>query len=539
MLASKIEMDSRQKLRLKKKLQDQNIIAPGSTAGSKIKVDPLRKVQEDSEKKKKKAKQEGMVGELGRMFLQGKKQRTDKPSKKTDDEGDEDDDDEAQGLWEGWEEDEEDGQLPIDEDEWDVEEEEEVVPKKKPKKEKKDKASKLQDNKGKKESSRENLSRGDPSFRAPDDSPNAHLELSSIRSDNSEYSPQRKVVEGQSVKVPPISQPSKKDDTLHFGHRDENISRQPTFNGSKSGGQHLAIPEDTHHNFNSGSQSRRSSRDELHENGSHSELKRNDSFADAKSQKHSTGSGSKSVLQVKKRDKSNLMNNLARIHAQRLEDANEVVHEEEEDEGEPKDVDWEERIQMLMLAQEVRKFKIPGERMEERAKKRKDKDRGLDKWGVKSVPREKNLEVNKVQYRFKNRIDEDEKKKLMAANIEMLHTDELMAYYRELISKGKRDFTEHQRFQNQIKKLEYENTLCRPESVAKSRSKSPDGQNRIISRFIKDNNADDKESRMQSTNKNDGRDDNKGSVSPTRKGKGVKKPSKSKDKVAMRKTQAY
>lgn len=532
-LASKIEMDERQKLVLKKKLQEMNIIAPNSNAQGKAKPDPLRKIQEDSDNRLKKAKQEGMVGELGRLFLRDKQNKNKKSNAGEDD----DDDEDAQGLWEGWDEDDQDEEnLDLkDEDEWE-EEEEAVVPKSK--KQKKEKKNKDQNKKGTTDSNRER-SAGDPSFRARDESPNAQLELSSIMSNNSEYSPNRKTVEGHTVKVPPIAHPNKQDDVLNFGSKEEGFNKQPTFNGGSQGGNFLGVGTDKDKHGTS-RDSRRSSRDELQE-GSNRELKRSDSLADAKSQKNSTGSAGKSVsvLQVKKRDKSNLMNNLARIHAQRLEDANEVVKEEDEDDQdrEPNDVDWEKRIKNLMEAKDSKRFKIPGERMEERIKKRQDKkDRGLDKWGVKSVPRQKNPEAHKVSYRFKNALEEEERKKLMAVNIEMLHTDELMAYYRELICKGKRDFTEHQKFQNQIKKLEYENTLCNPKSVAKSRSKSPESQNKILQRYVKDNSVQIQVISPDSTARLDGK---KATASPTKKGKSTKQKSKSKEKVVMRKTQAF
>lgn len=534
-MASQIEMDNRQKLAMNKKLQNLNIAAPTSTTASKTKVDPLRKIQEDSDNRLKKAKQQGMVGELGRLFLQDKQKKGEKG--KTEDNED-DDDEEAQGLWEGWDEDEdEEFQQIKDEDDW--EEEEAVVPKsKKPKKEKKSPKQNTND----RNDMLRGDSRGDPSFRGLEDSPKEHIDLSSIKSDNSEYSPTRKTVEGQTVKLPQTSQPNKKDDPLNFGHKDEGLSRQPTFKGSgttSNTNNRLTVGDGQGQGQTSRSNSRRSSRDELHE-GSQRDLKRSDSIADAKSQKNSTGSGTKSVsvLQVKKRDKSNLMNNLARIHAQRLEDANDVVREEDEDdmERETKDVDWDKRIKNLVSAKENKRVKIPGERMEERIKKRKNKDKGLDKWGVKSVPREKNPDANKIAYRFKNNLEEEEMKKVMAVNIEMLHTDELMAYYRELISKGKRDFTEHQRFQNQIKKLEYENTLCNPKTVAKSRSRSPESQNKILNRYVKENSVQIQVISPDSTSKPI---DTKKPTSPPKKNRSSKLKSKSKEKVVMRKTIAF
>lgn len=544
-LASNIEINARQKLVLKKKLQDQNILPQSTAATSKPKTDPLRKVQEDSERLQRKAKREGMVGELGRLFLKGKNKQKNTQKQSQDDD---DDDDDVQGLWEGWDEEEDDEELDIkDEDEWEDDEEEEevvaVVPKANKPKPKKEKLEPKQPAKNRMELQRE-LSREDPSFKALDDSPGGQIEFSSIRSDNSEYMPARKTVEGNTIKVPTVSQPSKKDDVLNFGPKEDIFLREPTFKATNQANL-LSVQGETGQMQDSRRNSRQSSRDDLGEHGSQRDLKNSDSMADVKSgrsPRQSIGSGGKSVgvLQVKKRDKSNLMNNLARIHAQRLEDANDAVQEEDEDHGdhEPKDVDWNKKIQMLMLAKEVKKIKIPGERMEERAQRRKEKEKGLDKWGVKSVPRKKNLEANKVSYRFKNKIEEEESKKMMAVNIEMLHTDELMAYYRELISKGKRDLTEHQKFQNQLKKLEYENTICNPRSVAKSRSKSPPRKSQIIDRFVKENTVQIKVSKPEPQKQTEKAQNTATTPSNRPKRDGLK-TSKSKDKIVMRKTQLF
>lgn len=52
---------------------------------------------------------------------------------------------------------------------------------------------------------------------------------------------------------------------------------------------------------------------------------------------------------------------------------------------------------------------------------------------------------------FKNNFKSDLNIKV---GLDMLHTDELMGYYKEVVNKGKRDLIEHQRQQNYIKKLE-------------------------------------------------------------------------------------
>ena len=187
--------------------------------------------------------------------------------------------------------------------------------------------------------------------------------------------------------------------------------------------------------------------------------------------------GTKSVLNVKKRDKKNMMENLVRINNQREEDSrNERTFEEED--SQDRKIDFEKRIRELKEGKGRRKFRVPGERMEERLRVRKNRGKELDKWGVKSVPRKPNRSQSKRLYYFKNSIEEEKSTKLNGVTLELLHTDELMAYYKELIAKGNRDFTEHQRLQNEIKKLEYQNVISprspkKGEHKSKSKSKSP------------------------------------------------------------------
>lgn len=183
----------------------------------------------------------------------------------------------------------------------------------------------------------------------------------------------------------------------------------------------------------------------------------------------------KSVIQVKKRDKSSLMDNLARINAQREEDARDLYSDEEAQAPRAKKKDFEQRLKDLREGKGKRRFKVPGERMDERAKLRKERDKGLDKWGVLSVPRKRQTVKPKRLYYFKNQAKDETALKLNGVRLELLHTDELMAYYRELIAKGNRDFTEHQRIQNEIKKEEYE-TVISPRSLKRGKpasSKSP------------------------------------------------------------------
>lgn len=537
MLANQVDIDNREKLRLKKELQIQNIIPMDATQLDQTKKpNPLRKVQEDSEKLLKKRRKDGMVGELSKLFLQEKPPELTATEREEEEAGYE----QAQGMWEGWENLEE---APEEEDEPDpqwVEEEEppvvrptrdEIILRQSTRGQSRQSASqknsRIETTNKRGKQQKENI-HPDDSFGdiqtdtkqnkrnlSPGDQGD-NFELSSIVSDTSEYTPQRRQVHGDLVKNLGPAQQSKRDEAISFndpsknqgrgrrgnenetsfGNQDEmgHPAKQYKDNRSKDGdlADSLQIPRNTNQGgFNrppSRPDSRRGSRENLGESGSQRELRRVDSGGDgfARSNKLSSGSGSKSVLQVKKRDKSDMMNNLARIHAQRVEDQEQnAVQEEDDDEGEPVGIDWEKRIQELKNGKKNKTYRIPGERMEERIKKRKVKTQEMDEWGVKSKPRMKNLDARNVSYRFKNKLEESEKKGAINVNIEMLHTDELMAYYRELIAKGNRDFAEHQRFQNQIKKLEYENTICT--KSPKKQSLSPNRENKVIDRYMREN----------------------------------------------------
>lgn len=54
-------------------------------------------------------------------------------------------------------------------------------------------------------------------------------------------------------------------------------------------------------------------------------------------------------------------------------------------------------------------------------------------------------ELRKMNYQFENRLKEDEKVDLKLG-LNMLHTDELLDYYKEVISKGRKDFTAHSKY---------------------------------------------------------------------------------------------
>ena len=127
-----------------------------------------------------------------------------------------------------------------------------------------------------------------------------------------------------------------------------------------------------------------------------------------------------------------------------------------------------------------KKLKIPGQRMKERAEHRINRSQqntpDMSKYSKKSkMSRAESYnslgrsagksgakimdlgQMNKTfnhigQYQFKNEIAHNTKVKV---GLDMLHTDELMEYYKDVISKGKKDFVQHHRQQNLIKKLEY------------------------------------------------------------------------------------
>lgn len=311
------------------------------------------------------------------------------------------------------------------------------------------------------------------------------IDISSIRSDHSEFTPNRREIGGTKVKdlqAMPPSAISKQDSRLTFDKdKDQSQNQASNVTESKKGSQvvfekkpttsnqeqdskaNLAVPRFNSQVFDSSKQG------ETDRDGANSNSPR-------KSNKDSASGGDRSaskgtVLGVKKRDKSNLMENLARIHAQREEDAKEM-HENDDESEDNHQINWEQRIKDLKEGKQKRRFRVPGERMDERAKRRKDRDKGLDKWGILSVPRKRTFEKPKQLYKFKNTIEPGQKINITGVNIELLHTDELMAYYRELIMKGNRDLTEHQRLQNEIKKLEYQAMASKSPKRNKTKSRS-------------------------------------------------------------------
>ena len=315
------------------------------------------------------------------------------------------------------------------------------------------------------------------------------LDLSSIKSDVSDYAPQRRDILGTKLRPAQPLQPNKSAARIVFEEeKEEPVPRAdqtapkglpkpndppkpqdpaaPDFRqGALGSAGSLAVPPAQHF------PSRTSSPDDKSPNdpSQHSSRGSRAGSGDRSS------TNRKSVMQVKKRDKSSLMDNLVRINAQREEDARDLYSEEAQAEPEPRKMDFEQRLQELRGGKGRRKFKVPGERMDERAKLRRERDKGLDQWGVLSVPRKRQTVKPKRLYYFKNQASEAPALKLNGVRLELLHTDELMAYYRELIAKGNRDFTEHQRIQNEIKKLELQSSAS-PRSLKRGKpapSKSP------------------------------------------------------------------
>lgn len=504
-----MDIPSREKTRLNKALKEINIRnSPGGTSksavagGSKssLAVSPLRQRQQEVLDQARNLRKKGMVGELTRIFL----------GQDYVDPEDEGEDEETNGI-EGYGDDSRLKSETInkgrtgkeaDTDDDDLTNLQKMYMdrlKTNPKTAKKDKKAKKEQEEtdeepGDFDDEIEDDFRGD--FRKPNKEENSifdpeardKIDLSSIRSDHSEFTPNRKDVAGTKVQNMPAMPPSgiSKQDSRVVFEKDQSGAPPSNLTESKKGSQsmiekkptnpqidhdpnaNLKVPRFNSQVFDStagnGKGNQKSPADTDREGAlSNSPRKSNRDSASGGDRSASKGT----VLGMKKRDKSNLMENLARIHAQREEDAKEM-HENDDESDDNHQINWEQRIRELKEGKQQRKFRVPGERMDERAKRRKDRDRGLDKWGVLSVPRKRTFDKPKQLYKFKNDLNRVEKINITGVNIELLHTDELMAYYRELIMKGNRDLTDHQRLQNEIKKLEYE-------AVA---SKSPKGRSR-------------------------------------------------------------
>lgn len=301
------------------------------------------------------------------------------------------------------------------------------------------------------------------------------LELSSIKSDTSDFIPNRrevlghKVLNGSGVHPTP---PNRQDSKLMFEQNGDDQSGKPS-EKSGNGLQKKPTDNDKFSGLNSPTGKDSLLVPPLRQGTRNSADKDNRSGSAGDSGEGKSQNSRQSVLGVQKRDKTNMMENLVRIHMQRQEDEKMALDEADDYDDDHKGIDFNKRIGDLKAGKGKRKFRVPGERIEERLKNRKKRDNGLDKWGVTSVPRKKKYVTMKQLYRFKNTVPEEDRTKLTGVNLELLHTDELMAYYRELVAKGNRDLTVHQRLQNEIKRLEYESVASASRSKSKRKRGSP------------------------------------------------------------------
>lgn len=85
-------------------------------------------------------------------------------------------------------------------------------------------------------------------------------------------------------------------------------------------------------------------------------------------------------------------------------------------------------------------------------KKRLEKLIGVRDSKRRRWSRSKSKESKSPKYKFKNRVKKSVKTKV---GLCALHSNELVNYYREVLNKGRRDFVEHSRYQNMVKKFEY------------------------------------------------------------------------------------
>jgi hypothetical protein len=110
-----------------------------------------------------------------------------------------------------------------------------------------------------------------------------------------------------------------------------------------------------------------------------------------------------------------------------------------------------------------RRFKIPNN-MEKRVKARKNRSRTPSKSPNKRKSR-KSKTPTKL-YNFKRSVNQSEMTNVRVG-LDLLHTDELLKYYKEVVSKSKMDYVAHHREQNFVKKLEYNYLYNQPESPNK------------------------------------------------------------------------
>lgn len=108
-----------------------------------------------------------------------------------------------------------------------------------------------------------------------------------------------------------------------------------------------------------------------------------------------------------------------------------------------------EKLKMMQTPKSMkarkRRFRIPTN-LQNRMKRRKSRSKSGKKQFRRTTPRR--------LYRFKNQIEEEEKVQVKVG-LDMLHTKELLSYYKDVLNKSKKDFVVHHRQQNLMKKYEY------------------------------------------------------------------------------------
>ena len=138
---------------------------------------------------------------------------------------------------------------------------------------------------------------------------------------------------------------------------------------------------------------------------------------------------------------------------------NEEAKEEDEENSNKKNSIFSKFSPNVRFHKKRRKFLHVPEHAEQRAKLRKEAAIGGNqkKRGNRGVQEVAEARKKKV-WKFKNFYNEDlsgGNAYVLKSSLKMLDTDELMGYYKELLSKSRKDLIAHHRKRNLIKRLEY------------------------------------------------------------------------------------
>ena len=223
-----------------------------------------------------------------------------------------------------------------------------------------------------------------------------------------------------------------------------------------------------------------------------------------------------SALSRGKKNNQSIVDNIMRIHAQRIEDEREEMdnhygegahsnrlsnhhsnrpsnrpssrhsNRQSDNHSRSPQVDMNrERMKALfeekkreILARGKKRYRLPGERMEERLRHRRElreKNQGQSPSPVKGKGKSTSARKINKKYQFKNR--QTMEGNWAGASLETLHTDELMAYYKDLLVKANRDLTEYDKMQLELKKIEYQQMIINSQreigSPPRNKSQSP------------------------------------------------------------------